>query len=385
MLDYKIPANIKGSAFIIVMIILLVVSLLGMSIISMTVNNFSMNTTEQNYMAAFYIAEAGLRHQLEHIRLKMEELYASDSYLDASGFFHALELAMPCQPPTFENHYGTVPDIEINVSSQGYDGNTATYAITSTGRIDKISRTMSAKIEISWMDAGQSGGMDDDHPLLKDRAAILTNGNIYFNKHKDGSSGKYRVDLLNSGRIFCDSVNNQYVLNALDICEVEDGHLSSGQLNDYVNGFRDYSGFDNYLKLNDFTVTESGKRYEIKGESGNNQIFGSPLDPVVFVTPKGNTTPVWIHSKVWKIYGILCIDGDLEFSGSTTEIHGAVIVNGDILTNDNGNGLYKIIYNENIVRRALQKPGYENFFQYTGGGIRSPIDELFKTISWSEL
>lgn len=86
MLNWRILGNNKGSAFVIVMIILLVVSLLGMSIMSLTVSNFSMNNTEKNYMAAFYIAEAGLRHQIEHIRLKLEELYTSGDYSDAAGF-----------------------------------------------------------------------------------------------------------------------------------------------------------------------------------------------------------------------------------------------------------------------------------------------------------
>lgn len=277
-----------------------------------------------------------------------------------------------------------MPDISIRISDKQYDGNTATYTINSTGRIDKISRTMSAKIEINWQDTPQPEGIDDNHPLLKDRAAMLISGNIYFNNDKSMHSSRYKVDLLNSGRIFCNKVDKEHVLNAIGIYNVEDGELNSNQLYNYVNGFKNYSNFDNYLKLNEFTVTQSGGKYRIfKG--GDNQVFGSPLDPVVFVTPKDNTIPTWIHQNVWKIYGILCIDGDLELQGSMTEIHGACLVNGDILTHDNRHGLYKIIYDEAIVRRALEKPGYESFFQYTPGNTRRPIDELFTTISWSEL
>lgn len=140
----------RGSALIVAMLTLVVLFTLGVSLLSLTASNFTINHAQRDYQAAYYIAEATLRHQLEIMRTRMEELYRHNVYTDAATFFAAFYQGLPTTPPEFEAYFNKPIFAHTKVSCTPKDDNTMIYTVVCEGSVGKITREIESDVEIRW-------------------------------------------------------------------------------------------------------------------------------------------------------------------------------------------------------------------------------------------
>ena len=140
-----------GSVLILTLITLMVVVSLGVSLTCITVSNYHMDQNELDYQAAYYVAEGALRHQLEHMRLIMEELYASGTYDDASSFFDTFVAEVSSvRPPVFKGDSSKRVDANIMLSDFTIRDGSMSITVQATGTVGKISRSLKSTVGIGW-------------------------------------------------------------------------------------------------------------------------------------------------------------------------------------------------------------------------------------------
>nr|PZN07720.1 MAG: hypothetical protein DIU64_11845 [Caldicoprobacter oshimai] len=157
---------------LIAVLAMMVVFTLGTALLSVAASNFTMDQAEHDYQAAYYAAEGGLRHQMEAMKLVMEDLYTSGNYTNAAGFFNDFWNKIQ-QKYTLD--FGMINNKAVKAeitTSRGTIGNDAReYKIVSTGSVGRIKRTLESTVRIRFVPpAGDISALFD--------YAVFANGKI---------------------------------------------------------------------------------------------------------------------------------------------------------------------------------------------------------------
>lgn len=172
----KLKCIQKGSALIIVMLMMVVVSMLGMTLLTVTASNHKMTGNERDYQAVYYIAEAGINKEMNEIKSNIKGVYNNST--DADDFFGNFE-DQYLQETTFdgfESVLGVIPDADIKFTGKRLE-NITSYTIESTGNIGERSRTVLATFDIKWVP--KSGfNIPNDMAIFSNTTIKMTNGTI---------------------------------------------------------------------------------------------------------------------------------------------------------------------------------------------------------------
>jgi len=132
-----------------------VLLILATTIASIAASNFEMSHAERRYQAAYYVAEAGLRHQIEHMRLRMEELHRSGGHTSAGAFFTAFNQGWINTPLIMQNLGVDSARVDIILPPPGIPsitgtGNKRIYTFDSRATVGNVRRTIRGSVEIEW-------------------------------------------------------------------------------------------------------------------------------------------------------------------------------------------------------------------------------------------
>jgi len=162
--------NNKGSAFMIVIISMAVLLILATTIASIAASNFEMSHAERRYQAAYYVAEAGIRHQIEHMRLRMEWLHSRAAPpISAGAFFEDFngQIAdaplilrnLTAAPLIMQNLGNDIARADLSMSSPPLPhspppipntGNPREYWFESLATVGNVSRELRGSVTIEW-------------------------------------------------------------------------------------------------------------------------------------------------------------------------------------------------------------------------------------------
>ncbi|NLI60864.1 MAG: hypothetical protein GX375_05480 [Clostridiales bacterium] len=144
----------KGSAIIVVLLVLLVLSLLGITLLNMDIVHMKILSSDKLYQAAYYYAEAGLTQQIENLCNNMEQLYKDPKVVSRQSFLMRL-LQTPINPPKFEDYEGKEVKVNITCKRNNSVLNKDEIVIISTCRIGNINRSVKASVHVVWRDPNE--------------------------------------------------------------------------------------------------------------------------------------------------------------------------------------------------------------------------------------
>lgn len=138
-----------------VLLVLTLVSVLGLAIMGITLNNMKMSTNERTYQSTYYIAESGVNYMVDKVNKRVLDIYQTST--NEMNFFTNVErmiTELNNEPPykNFENSFGQKPEakIIINTVTDSNSNPFREYKITSTGKINNLSRTVEKQIRVTW-------------------------------------------------------------------------------------------------------------------------------------------------------------------------------------------------------------------------------------------
>lgn len=151
----------KGSVLLSVLLMSIILVIFGTTVITASLSNFKLTNMERDYQSVYYIAEAGVNDALYKINEHVEHL--SGEALTHNDFFYKLETYLYGQIDEitlsgFENQFGHQPSAFVTVGegstimeedTHTYSKRTTSYALSSTGGIGNLSRTVSLTIDVS--------------------------------------------------------------------------------------------------------------------------------------------------------------------------------------------------------------------------------------------
>lgn len=139
--------NREGSALIVAVLSLAVLLILSTTMVSISSSNFQMSHAERRYQSAYYVAEAGIRHQIEHMRTLFESLHSSHS--NANSFFSAFNTQLTNQTLTLQNLGSDQAMTNITIV-EPISGNPRTYTLTSRATVGNVRRTIVGSVILEW-------------------------------------------------------------------------------------------------------------------------------------------------------------------------------------------------------------------------------------------
>ncbi|MCB2355924.1 PilX N-terminal domain-containing pilus assembly protein [Clostridium estertheticum] len=166
----------RGSALLVVLLVMVVVSLLGMTLLTVTSINFKMTGKERDNQAVYYIAEAGINYEMNEITSNVEGVYNNST--DANDFFSNLETGYLYSTSVneFEKVLGVTPYAYIKFTGTRLKDITS-YTIESTGNIGNSKRTVWKSFEIKWIP--KSGfNIPNDMAIFSNTTIKMTSGII---------------------------------------------------------------------------------------------------------------------------------------------------------------------------------------------------------------
>lgn len=153
----RITANSRGSALLLSVLILMIVFMLGTGLLSVVSSNYIMDQAEHDYQAAFYAAEAGLRHQMEVMKAEMDRLYQEGNYTNASAFFNDFWNRIPTRTTLNLDMINDKPVKAEVTTSKGTMGNDfCEYKIQSVGSVGRIKRTLESTVRVRYVSRGDN-------------------------------------------------------------------------------------------------------------------------------------------------------------------------------------------------------------------------------------
>jgi hypothetical protein len=406
-----------GSALILAFVTLMVLISICISLTSVTVVNYHMDHVENDYQTAYYVAEGALRHQVECMRIKMEELYASGIYDDASGFFAAfIDGLSSVTPPVFKGDFNKKVDVHVNVMPEaGEKDDTMTFSVQATGIVGKISRELKSTVKIRWaapntvfgyaLFANGSIGIGSNAEIHGDSATnttasggvLLGNGSKIYGNIFIGPGGNPAQVVQNDGKYYMTGrikVNNKkiklltgvppsgmerrgnLIVNDEEIRSINGGGRfdkievnSGGKLIIYLDG-------DTIIHANSIYVQDNGV-VELRGigrlsvyaddmlDIGSKAVIngeGQPDELFVLyfgdrITIKDNTV---FNGGLYAPYALVCV-------GSSTGIRGNVVAN-EASLNPNAR-----LYFDSVIKADYPMPVKDNM-------IEEMDEELFSVI-----
>ncbi|MCQ6278273.1 PilX N-terminal domain-containing pilus assembly protein [Bacillus sp. EB600] len=151
----KILANENGIALVVVLLVLIVLSVMGLSILSLATSNMKMSSVERNYESTYYIAESGATYRMNDISKQLDTVYSQATNL--TDFFNGVDAAMQLGQVipynNFEQSFGQQPTAQTTIEKVPSDipiSYSNDYRITSTGKINNRSRTVTKVFHVTW-------------------------------------------------------------------------------------------------------------------------------------------------------------------------------------------------------------------------------------------
>jgi len=143
--------NQNGVALITVILSLTILLVLIITLLSLSQNSFQMTQAEKRYQAAYYLAEAGFRHQIEHMKLRVETL--SQGNTTASAFFNnfthlSRHIAIPLRVEKFGADNAAV--VTQSMAALQSSGNPRSFTFDSSANIGNVKRTIRGRVTIRW-------------------------------------------------------------------------------------------------------------------------------------------------------------------------------------------------------------------------------------------
>jgi len=158
--------------------------ILSTAMVSITSSNYKMSHAERRYLSAYYVAEAGVRHQIEHMRTRFEELQRS-GVSSADAFFSAFNnnvinnTTITAAPLILSNQLNDTAIANIGMGPLPLSGERRTYNFTSTGTVGNLSRIIQGSVTIRWARM-QSPPIHFERALFTDGAlSMKNNARIY--------------------------------------------------------------------------------------------------------------------------------------------------------------------------------------------------------------
>jgi len=173
--DLNIINNRKGSALIVAILVLAVLMILSTTMVSISSSNFEMSHAERRYLSAYYVAEAGIRHQIEHMRTRFEELQRS-GVSSADAFFSAFNgTGLTAAPLILPNQLNDTARADIVMTTLPFTGNPRMYEFTSTATVGNLARRIRGSVTIRW--ARMQPPPDYFRFALFSRGSVAVSGN----------------------------------------------------------------------------------------------------------------------------------------------------------------------------------------------------------------
>lgn len=147
----------KGSALLIVLLILMIISMLATSLLNMTTIHTRIGAADDLHQAAYYFAEAGLQNQIELMVNYMEFLYRDGQYVHTRNHFYNKISNIPIQTLLFEPYKGQQVNSKITIRREGIHNSAICFTIYSSCTIANIKRTVKARVNVLWEDPQSPG------------------------------------------------------------------------------------------------------------------------------------------------------------------------------------------------------------------------------------
>ena len=154
-------ANERGSAFIIVLLLVLILSVLGLSILGMASSNMQMGDVDRDYQSVFYIAESGIDYEVKGLNDvaedTVEDVDSANEFFTAMNTYFSDTSNYPKDITVFNDQFGET--VKATVRVEGMDEWTAgtkthTYTLISEGSIGGVKRQVASDIELTYTEGG---------------------------------------------------------------------------------------------------------------------------------------------------------------------------------------------------------------------------------------
>lgn len=154
--------NQRGSAFIIVLLLVLIMSVLGLSMMGLASSNMQMGEMDRNYQSVFYIAESGQQHEVEGLSDVVDQICEDSA--TATEFFGKMDDYFKSEYPgedhskeieIFDEQFGETVTATVFIEGIGdwsQGDKEHTYTIVSEGDIGGVKRKVATDIDLEWTD-----------------------------------------------------------------------------------------------------------------------------------------------------------------------------------------------------------------------------------------
>lgn len=184
----RVPASIRrctgnkrGSAFIVVLLLVLILSVLGAAMLGLAASNMQMGDVDRNYQSVFYVAESGRDHEVEGLSDVADDTGEESETSD--DFFTAMDEYFndnyPKQVDLFDDQFGETVTATVTVEGIGTweSGDTEhTYTIVSEGDIGGVKRQVASDVDFSFVEGTMEGGYETDVGVFSLSTITLLNG-----------------------------------------------------------------------------------------------------------------------------------------------------------------------------------------------------------------
>jgi len=203
--DLNIINNRKGSALIVAILVLAVLMILSTTMVSISSSNFEMSHAERRYLSAYYVAEAGIRHQIEHMRVRFEELQRRGGHTSADAFFLAFNnnknTPITAAPLILQNQINDTARANIVMALPlPHWGERRTYNFTSTATVGNLVRRIQGSVTIRWARM-QPPPVFFNYAVFADEQIIMDNGSRVTGNVATNATAAEKVRVSGGARI----------------------------------------------------------------------------------------------------------------------------------------------------------------------------------------
>lgn len=152
----------RGSAFIVVLLLVLILSVLGLSMMGLASSNMQMADVDRDYQSVFYIAESGQEHEVLGLSDVVDQ--KCDDSTTAEEFFTAMDDYFKNtytgenyskEVQVFDKQFGETVTATVRIEGIGEwpaGAKKHTYTMISEGNIGGVRRKVATDIELEWTD-----------------------------------------------------------------------------------------------------------------------------------------------------------------------------------------------------------------------------------------
>ncbi|TCT16904.1 hypothetical protein EDC18_101200 [Natranaerovirga pectinivora] len=168
----------RGSALIVVLLVLVVVSVLGIPLMSLSFTNNTLTKMDRDLQAAYYISEAGIVEHIEMIKSEVLSIYNSSEGDQEERFFTEIYEQLGESMITFEDSFGNTTFSEVVFTDPiPNSGNPRVYQIASIGSVNGRERRLLSSVTIEWIPKSTQS-IFTDMVIFSNSSIAVPNGTI---------------------------------------------------------------------------------------------------------------------------------------------------------------------------------------------------------------